>query len=121
MNKKMISVFTLAFFTLFISSCTTKKWKKIETMNTLKKRDRIVKLVKVSGEEIEFSIKGRGKLVNGIIKGVTYDSTTGKDRFVTIPLSEVELILLTRFSIIKVLGLIAISYVGVIFLCLLSE
>ena len=111
MNKKMISLFTLAFFTLFVYSCTTKKWRTIETMNPVIKRHKIVKVVNNSEEVIEFTNKEGGIIDNGVIKGVAFDSTTGREDFVSIPFSKVNMIQLKRLSTGKVLGLIAITIV----------
>jgi hypothetical protein len=70
MKRKIISLFTLLAFIVFSISCYVTSLKEVRTAADLRgKKGKIKRLVKTSGEHIEFSKNGRGRIYGDKIVG----------------------------------------------------
>ena len=70
MSRKIISLFTLLAFIVFSLSCYTTKTKNVRTAADWKReKGKILSLVKTSGEYIEFSKNGLGRIYGDEIAG----------------------------------------------------
>lgn len=115
MNKKCVSLFTLIAFIVLAVSCysirTTERIDKVASRSWYI----IYSVVKKSGEKIEFSRKDPGRVINNTIVGGLYDKEGNKIR-VSIPMSEIKLIVFEKFdlekSILSVFGFGVGSFIG---------
>ncbi len=70
MVRKAISLFTLAAFVLMSSSCTTMKTRTVVTPSDLPgKGAKITSVITASGERVEFSPSGPGRIRGAVITG----------------------------------------------------
>ncbi len=113
-NKKGLSVLTLILFMVLTFSCQSIKPKRVET--TMFKKGKIVKVYKLqkkSGERLTFEKGDPAVIIDGKIKGKTWDNN-GRMETVSISLSDVELVWVKRVSVGKTLLGIGAGYIGLI-------
>jgi hypothetical protein len=116
--KKIISLFVLTAFVVFTFSCYTTKTEGVETIVWTKgSKAKILAVLKKSGERIEF-VKGEpGKIVGDKILGEAVDETN-KKKHVSIPISDVDQVLVKKFSLLKtslfVVGSITVAFIALV-------
>jgi hypothetical protein len=106
MNKKTVSIFTLVAFLLFLQSCTIYSTKQISpevaAMKRGKKRgkqNKVLRVMKTSGEVIQFSEKNPGYVQDDVIIGPTPETETiilKREDIKRIQIKEKEVIITTK-------------------------
>jgi hypothetical protein len=106
MNKKLISLFTLVVFTVFTFSCSgyTKKISRIDKIPGYDWYEAKITAVYIaSGKRIEFVGPGGGRFSGENIIGTVRDEA-GLPKVVSIPISEIDLVEIKKYSAGKSLG-----------------
>jgi hypothetical protein len=98
MNKNFVTSITLMVFIVFTFSCYSTKQVNVDTIVSKKgEKVKILAVLKTSGERIEFSKKKPGEIVDNKIVGVVVGKD-GKEKPVSIPLSEVDQLWMKKLS-----------------------
>jgi hypothetical protein len=102
MEKKIISIFTLVAFLIFLQSCTVYSTKKVTPDVAAQKQGRyirVLRVMKTSGEIIQFSEKDPAYVQNDVIIGPTMETETviiEKDRIKRIQKKGKKFIITTK-------------------------
>jgi len=109
MSKRIVALLTIAAFMIFTQACTVYSTKRIGPDVAVQKTSadvRVIKVMKTSGEIVEFGEKTPAYIVNDAIIG-----KSGQSETISIPLSDVQLVWLKErnrgASVLASLGLVA--------------
>lgn len=100
MNKKIVSIVTAIAFAIFTCSCSVSSIRQVEVEKVQKKgteKINIVGVLKKTGEKIEFTGKSPVLIIDDAIIGEAV-SGKGSRKSVSIPLSEVSLVLVKKVN-----------------------